>query len=309
MRAWRGMHGHPRSARAAAIWVGRLAVFASALLATHPVAAIEPAIGLEHESAHDLPPPRFGRPTSVAASALGRLYIADPGRGTVMRVASDGSVLFEFEAPSGSPGLQPLDVEVTGFKVYVLDAQSNALLRYGDTGSFFDVLRSFEGGRGEMPRMLSVDASGRVLLCQTSLHQVRVLDEASHTETVVGGLGTRTGELSRPAGVVFAPDGAFYIADTGNARLQRFSAVGNFEVAFTDSLREPRGLAVGAGGELYVADAKERAVHLFGPAGNRRATLALAAWQPIDVAVVGDTLWTLSATPPALLRARVVRGR
>jgi sugar lactone lactonase YvrE len=285
-----------------------LAVLLVFVLPDH-VPALEPAIALQHETGHELAPPHFGRPTNLAAGALGRLYIVDTGRGTVLRVTGTGSVLFEFEAPSGSPGLQPLDVEVAGFKVYVLDAQANALLRYGDTGSFFDVLRSFEGGRGEMPRLLSVDASGRVLLCQTSLHQVRMLDEASRTETVVGGLGTRNGELSRPAGVAFAPDGSFYVSDTGNARIQRFSAVGNFEIAFGDSLREPRGLAVGAGGELYVADAKQRAVHLFGPAGNRRATLALADWQPIDVTVVGDTLWTLSASPPALLRARVVRGR
>jgi sugar lactone lactonase YvrE len=288
-----------------AAWLGCLAWMALA----RPAAGLDPATGLELEKTFELGPPSFGRPVAVAAGALGRLYLADTGRGAVLRIGADGRVLFEFQSPSGSPGLQPLDLEVTGFKVYVLDAQSSALVRYGDSGSFLDVLRSFADARGEMPRSLSVDTSGRVLLCQTPLHQVRVLDQASETETVVGGLGDGPGEMSRPAGVAFASEGDFYVADTGRARIQRFSAVGNFETAFGDSLREPRGLAVGGGGELYVADPKRRAVLLFGPSGMLRATLALADWQPVDVTVVGDTVWALSAAPPALLRARVLRGR
>jgi DNA-binding beta-propeller fold protein YncE len=305
----------PRSATWALPFLGfRLAFVSTAFLFALAVApvpghALEPAIDLVFESTLELVPPHFGRPTAVAAGPLGRLYIGDAGRGTVLRITPDGKVLFEFAAPTGSPALQPIDLEVTGFKVYVLDAQSSGLLRYSDTGSFLDVLRSFESSRGQMPRALSVDASGRVLLCLTPLHQVMVLDESSRTETIVGGLGSRAGEMSRPTGVAFARDGTYYVADTGNARLQRFSAVGNFEAAFSDSLGEPRGLAVGPGGEVYAADARQRAVHLFGASGIRRATLGLAKYQPVDVAAAGDTLWTLSASPPALVRARVVRGR
>jgi sugar lactone lactonase YvrE len=119
--------------------------------------------------------------------------------------------------------------------VYVLDAQSSALLRYSDEGSFLDVLRTFEPGRGELPQSLAVDTTGRVLLCQASLHQVSLLDQSHRVEAVVGGFGARPGDLSRPLGVAFASDGTFYVADTGNRRIERFTAVGNFVAVFADS--------------------------------------------------------------------------
>jgi sugar lactone lactonase YvrE len=108
--------------------------------------------------------------------------------------------------------------------------------------------------------------------------------------------------------VAFANDGGFYVADTGNVRIQHFTAVGNFADAFADSLGEPRGLAVGPGGEVMVADPRCHCVHLFGPTGGQRAALHLPEFQPMDVACVGDTVWVLSSAPPALLRARLLRG-
>ena len=181
-------------------------------------------------------------------------------------------------------------------------------MRFTDQGSFLDVLQTFRDAGRDTPRAVAVDGTGRVLLANTARHQVQLLDETQHLEAQVGAFGNRAGELARPAGVAFAPDGTFYVSDTGNARVQRFSGVGNFEAALRDSLLEPRGLVVSAGGDLFVADARRRSVHLFDAVGAHRAELPCAGFTPIDVAVVGDTLWVLSADPAALLRVRVLRG-
>ncbi len=271
-------------------------------------ADVPPATRLRLESVVLLAGRDFIQPVAIAAGPLGRLFIADVGRGTVLRVGADGQVRYEFENPPNVAALQPVDLEVTGFRVYVLDAQSNALLRFGDEGGFLDVLRSFRADGVETPRALAVDRLGRVLVAQTSRHQVRLFDASQGTETVVGGFGTRPGELSRPLGVAFAPDGSFYVTDTGNSRLQRFTAVGNFAGAFSDSLGEPRGLAVGPTGELFVADAGRRSVWLLGPAGGVRDELKLGPQSPVDVTVVGDTAWVLEGSPPALARLRVERA-
>ena len=290
----------------------RLLRFVAALtLAASPrlAAAADPALALALDRTLPLSGRDFGLPAAIAAGPFGRLFLADPGRGTVLRVDSTATVLFAFDSPAGQPGMEPLDVEVTGFKVYVLDAQSNALLRFSDQGSFLDVLRTFNGPGGELPRVISVDNSNRVLVCMPFLHVVRVLDERNRDEITVGGLGSELGEFVRPNGVAFAPNGAFFVADTGNHRMQRFTGVGNFETAFGDSLSEPRGCAVGEAGELYVADPGRRALHLYGPTGVHRDELLLPGYRPIDVTVVGDTAWVLSADPPAILRVRVQRGR
>jgi DNA-binding beta-propeller fold protein YncE len=286
-----------------ALW----SVFPGAAGAASPT-DVAPATRLRLESVVTLAARDFIQPVAIAAGPLGRLFIADVGRGTVLRVGADGQVLYEFESQPNVAALQPVDLEVTGFRVYVLDAQSNALLRFGDEGGFLDVLHSFRADGVETPRAIAVDQLGRVLIAQTSRHQVRLFDASQGNETVVGGFGSRPGELSRPLGVAFAPDGSFYVADTGNARLQRFSAVGNFAGAFSDSIGEPRGIAVGPTGELFVVDARRRSVWLRGPAGGVRDELRLGPQRPLDVTVVGDTEWVLEGSPPALARLRVERA-
>jgi sugar lactone lactonase YvrE len=136
---------------------------------------------------------------------------------------------------------------------------------------------------------------------------VTLLDETQGAETTVGGFGTRPGELSSPSGVAFARDGAFYVSDTDNARVQVFSGVGNWVASLEAPLREPRGLAVDRDGNLYVADASG-AVHAFVHGGRAHATLEWPDAQPLDVAVHGDTLWVLTREPATLLRVRIARG-
>jgi len=279
-----------------------LAVAVAAATAVHS----EPARSLRVDSVLALPAPRFVQPIAVATGALGRLFVADAGQGSVVRLDAEGATRYEFEPPPGQTRLQPLDLEVTGFQVYVLDALARALLRYSDQGAFLDVLQRF--GTAEMPRALAVDAAGRVVFAVTARHQVRVVDESQRDETTIGGFGRRPGEFVRPSGIACASRGAIWVADTGNARLQRFSAVGNFECASRDSLRAPRGIAVGSAGEVFVADPERRAVHLLGPTGAHRFLFHLAPSTPLDVAARGDTLWVLCAEPSTLVRLRVERG-
>ena len=301
----RSFRFHQRPARARV--PGLAVLLLSAALA--PAAELPPATGLRLERELPLAASEFSQPVAVAAGSFGRLYVADLGRGSVVRIDAEGRPLFEFESPPSQPGLQPFDLEVIGFKVYVLDAQSNALLRYGDEGAYLDVLQGFADSGFETPRALAVDdRSGRILLAQAVRQVVRLIDPVQRSEFILGGFGARPGEFARPLGTAFGADGSIYVSDTGNARVQRFTSVGNFVAAFGDSLREPRGLATGAAGEILVADPKREAVVLFGPRGGVRDQLRLPGRAPLDVSVVGDTAWVLVSEPPAVLRLRIERA-
>jgi DNA-binding beta-propeller fold protein YncE len=250
--------------------------------------------------------PDFVDPVAVATGPLGELYLGDLGRGVVVRCDPQGRIEFEFETPSTQPDLQPLDVVATGFQVYVLDGESNALLRYSNRGSYLDLLQNFARRDMETPRAVAVDGTGRILLANPAQHVVRLIDETQSTETIVGGFGTRPGELTTPHSVAFTPEGAFYVADTGNARIQLFSGVGNYVSALWGDLEEPRGLDTSASGDLFVADAAG-SVHVFSARRQQHAQLQLPQARPVDVAVYRDTLWVLSAEPHVLVRVRVVR--
>ena len=287
-----------------------VAALAGAVAVSVAVAgAVPPAVDLQLDSEISLHPAAFAQPVAVAAARFGRVFVADAGRGQVARVNAAGGIDYTFEVPADQPALSPLDLEVTGFQVFVIDAHTAALLRFSDRGQFLDVLRNFRDAGTETPRALAVDGAGRILLTEPTRHLVRIVDEGQRTESIVGGFGAHAGELSRPLGVAFAPGGAFYVADTARGRIQHFSPVGNFIASLGDSLAEPRGLAVGDGGELFVADVRRESVHMFAAGGQRRAELRLPGRQPVDVSVVGDTLWILVTRPAALLRAHIERER
>jgi sugar lactone lactonase YvrE len=287
-------------ASAVAALAGAVAIAATAV-------AVPPALDLRVAGEIPLAPAAFAQPVAIAAAPFGRVFVADAGRGQVARVNAAGGIVYTFEVPADQPALSPLDLEVTGFQVFVIDAHAAALLRFSDRGQFLDVLRNFRDAGTETPRALAVDGAGRILLSEPTRHWARLVDEGQSTETIVGGFGAGTGELSRPLGVAFAPGGAFYVADTARGRIQHFSSVGNFQGSVGDSLGEPRGMAVGDGGELFVADARRESVHLYSDRGQRRAELRLPGRQPVDVSVVGDTLWILVTHPAALLRAHIER--
>lgn len=81
-----------------------------------------------------------------------------------------------------------------------------------------------------------------------------------------GGDGNTAGRFSKPRGIAADSKGNFYIADTGNDRIQKFDADGKFVAVFGDpgeregKMKEPNGVAVDAEGDIYVTDARNHKV-------------------------------------------------
>ncbi|MDK2982308.1 MAG: hypothetical protein PWQ55_2655 [Chloroflexota bacterium] len=89
---------------------------------------------------------------------------------------------------------------------------------------------------------------------------------ARQADAFVGISGVNPGELTSPHGLAVGPDGSFYVADSGNNRIEKFSAdgvlldtYGSYANALEGeapggTLNEPWDVAVGADGSIYVAD-------------------------------------------------------
>jgi predicted membrane-bound mannosyltransferase/DNA-binding beta-propeller fold protein YncE len=108
---------------------------------------------------------------------------------------------------------------------------------------------------------------------------------------VFGSQGTEPGQFERPNGIQIGPDGSIYIADTGNHRIQKFTADGQFvatwgrnSVAETETgspmgFNEPWDIALASSDDssvvdsIYVADTWNHRIQRLDAAGN-----PLRAW-------------------------------
>lgn len=103
-----------------------------------------------------------------------------------------------------------------------------------------------------------------------------------------GGEGSGNGQFSRPRGIVADAKGNFYVADTGNSRIQKFKADGSFLTSFgkpgtaEGEIKEPNGIAVDEAGNLYVTDALNHKLIKFDPTGQ-----VLKEWKGPDPGFYG----------------------
>jgi len=81
--------------------------------------------------------------------------------------------------------------------------------------------------RFDRPTGLALDMSGKLYVCDTGNHQIRVVDKDGSVSTLAGserGLAdgpAKSAKFCAPCGICLAPDGAIYVADTGNNSVRR----------------------------------------------------------------------------------------
>jgi hypothetical protein len=237
----------------------------------------------------------IGAPAAVCVDFGGLAIIADTSPPRLVSHDSRTDACQEFQAPGEWPAFRPSDVSVRGFFVYAVDETDRLLLRWDASGTYRDVLLSFDDlaeRRRVSPYGLDVDASGRVAISDVENHQILVLDTYLEVDVAFGNYGSFDGQLDTPHGVSFTPRGELLVADTGNARLQVFSDAGAFRRAIpaataANPLRRPRRAIALEDGRVFVADPSARRVFEFAPDGSLLRAILPAGrtgFEPTDVA-------------------------
>ena len=89
-----------------------------------------------------------------------------------------------------------------------------------------------------------------------------------------GGHGSGNGQFDSPRGITTDAAGNFFISDTGNGRIEKFSPTGAFITTFGSKgsgygqLGDPNGIVVDRGGNIYVAEASNHRIQKISPEGN-----------------------------------------
>lgn len=208
---------------------------------------------------------------AAAVDSAGRIYVADTGHERVVAFDSSGRGLLAFGTPGTSAGqlIAPLGVaaEASGGALAVETYGSRSPIYLFDPA--FRYLTEWQRGGGAIigshwfgPTTAAVAPDGSVWVTDPRNDIVRHLSSSGVF------LGALSG-LSSPNGVALSPSGAIvYVADTGDARIVRFSASGRPLGTFGSvALSRPVALAVGPNGNLFIADAGLDRVVELGPDG------------------------------------------
>ena len=188
----------------------------------------------------------------------------------------------------------PKDLAVDGQgQIYVLDTRNHRVQVFGADGQFLRAWGSQGSGAGQFqePWGIAVDQAGNVYVADTWNHRVQKFDAQGQFVTMWGTFGDSGGQLGGPEAfygprdVVVDADGSVLVSDTGNKRVAKFTADGEFITqwggagSLAGQFREPCGLAVDAEGNVYVADVWNQRVQKFDPNLNPAAQWPVLGWE------------------------------
>jgi hypothetical protein len=198
--------------------------------------------------------------------------------------------------PCGSgefQGVGAVAVNTTTGDVYVQDVGDNRVQRFAADGTFISTFGGPGGGDGEFAfngsaSQIAVDQSdGSVYVADTGNNRIQKFSAGGVFQfkigTADGSAAAGDGEFNGPSGVAVDPTTQdLFVADTFNARVQRFSSAGAFETQIGGpgsgfgQFSSPSRVAVDGASRLYVVDqSNARPVQRFdGASGDFQTAFA-----------------------------------
>lgn len=249
---------------------------------------------------------RLRSPHAVAVDGAGNILIADTSNGRIRQVSPDGVIRTLAGGGSASPyadAAPALDAQLarpyllapgTEGAILCYEYSTGRIRRLGTDGIIRPVYQAPAASWG-----FAVAPDGALLVALDSLNTV-VRVETSGEASVVAGASHFSGDggpaseagLSAPRAIAFAPDGSFFIADTGNFRVRHVSPEGIISTiagggtltpsaVYQNALDVnlyPTGLLAAPDGSLYIA-ASSLLLH-WTPDGAVRIVAGVPPGQP-----------------------------
>ena len=187
-------------------------------------------------------------------------------------------------------------------RIQVFDTAGRPLKVTGHSG------RQGKPGTYDFASGITIDGNGGVYAMSLYGGIINVYDNKYQLVRAIGSRGYRPGQFNAAYGITYH-DGAIWVADTRNSRLQKISTDGdvlsvidNGEGSGPNQLNNPTDIEFDTKGDMFVADWKNSRVVKYDPKGNPvrtwgkeqvehytppREKSPLSCRKPVDVAVYG----------------------
>jgi len=243
-------------------------------------------------------------PRGLAVDLNGNIYLSDTGNYKLKKFDSQGKLLGIIGSKGDGRGqfreAAGLKVDKTG-RISVLDAEKNTLQTF----------TCENGGKALIPSsplpIVAFDKELKAEVRALATHN-RVWGVTGDSLRAIGvyagrslsSRGSDPGLLKNPRGFAMTDQGHFWVADTGNNRIQKLSRVGNLMVAVGKSgkgegeFREPSAIAISPKGNIVVADTGNKRIQVFSANGVFRQAFGKEGKapgqfaEPVDLAVDGQ---------------------
>lgn len=222
--------------------------------------------------------PVIYKPSGIASRG-GMIYLTEPVAKCVTVFDVPRRKLFRFGLREPNKLERPMGIALDDKRhAYVVDAGLRRVMVFDGLGLFshsIDIDRGFTS-----PVALAVSPNGDTVYVvdrgdiANEDHKIVAFGQDGKERFRLGPRGPEPGKFNIPLAAVTGPDGALYVCDSGNFRVQKFDSSGKFLVSFggvgaeLGRFSRPRSIALDPQGNIYVSDAGFGNVQIFNPQGE-----------------------------------------
>lgn len=221
--------------------------------------------------------PLFASPSDLVVDAHGRVFVADQGTKSILKLSPKGKVLARWTRAGSNP---PAFTQLYGIAldhsgdVYVSDAASQVVDKVSSKGKPLAQWNTGAAAANSFPTLLAVASNGDVYL---SDHGAEAVLHLSPTGALLDKIGVHV--FTDPYGVTLGPDGNLYVTDFGAGLVREFTPEGGPVATWGNTpravkLQNPEAIAVDASGNIYVSEQTGQIVKF------NRSGKVLTRWRP-----------------------------
>ncbi len=164
-------------------------------------------------------------PAGLCVDEAGNVYVADMARKQVLAYGPGGGFVRAYGARGELE--KPVDVAVSGNRVYACDLANNQVLVLDrESGRKISVVGKLGSGEGEFykPSSVVTDLAGNLYVNDSFNFRVQKFDPTGRFVSQVGKLGDLPGDFARPKGLAVSREGHLYVLDAAFENAQIFDA-------------------------------------------------------------------------------------